>query len=283
MASAKKKPSAKRTVKYAAKTQSTSARTSTNATHAGSDWMKNSSSDWQKGASEWAKQSAKMYQFPLDQNSAEDAAKTAAATMKNATESMMKMSTDMMQKMFGQTSTPSFNAEAFNPATMFKNMPQMPKMEMPTMPQMPGFDAAAMQEKMSHFTRESAEQMAKSSSNATHAMNEAMALSRENLQVLMDVTNIAVTVSKQLGAESVSYMNKLFAQNTDLSKQVLSCRTLNDMFDLASRVMKTNLDSFFSESVKMSEMLFQCATDVSEPLNDRVSETTERMTKAMAA
>jgi hypothetical protein len=30
-------------------------------------------------------------------------------------------------------------------------------------------------------------------------------------------------------------------------------------------------------------MLFQCATDVSEPLNERVSETSERMAKAMTA
>ena len=262
MASAKKKSSAKRNVKYAAKTQTRSAQTSS-ANHTGSntsDWVKNTTATWQKGANEWANQSAKMYQMPFGQNEAQDA----ATSMQSATESMMKMSTDMLQQMMEQAKKAGFAPEQFSQ-------------------QMPGFSPSAAHEKMTGFARESAEQMSKSSTNATRTMNEAMSVTRENLQVMMDVSNISVSVAKQLGAEWVSYMNKTFAQNTELSKQMLSCRTLNDLFDLGSRTMKTNLDSFFSESVKMSEMLFQCATDVSEPLNERMSETTERMTKAMAA
>lgn len=276
MASAKKKSSAKRTVKYAAKAQSNAARTATrtaqNAAHAGAEWAKKNTAEWQKGANEWAKQSAKMYQLPFGQGDMEDATKTAAASMQSATEGMMKMGSDWMQQMFGQAKKAGFSAEAFNPNHMFKSASQMG-----------AFDPAAAQEKMTSFARESAEHFSKSASNGNRAMNEAMEVSRENMQVMMDVAAIATSVSKELGAEWVSYLNKTFTQNVELSKQVLSCRTLNDMFDLSSRMMKSNLDGFFSESVKMSEMLFQCATDVSEPLNERMSETTERMTKAMAA
>lgn len=277
-----KKSSAKRTVKYAAKTQSTSPRTSAAmhsaqaTTQAGSEWVKKganewqrSASEWQKGANEWAKQSAKMYQLP----GAGDVAKNATATMQSATENMMKMGSDMMQQMFSQTKKANGAAESFNPSAMMQQY----------MPSMQQFNANSAQEKMSDFTRSSAEQMAKSMQGCNRALSEAMELARENGEAFVEVTNTAISVSKELGAEYMSYMNKLFSQNAELSKQVLSCRTLNDMFDLASRMMKTNLDGFFSESVKMSEMLFQCATDVSEPLNERMSETTERMTRAMAA
>lgn len=63
---------------------------------------------------------------------------------------------------------------------------------------------------------------------------------------------------------------------------VMSCCTLNDMFDLANRNSKTN-PTRSSRSVKLSEMIFQCATDISEPLNESVSSTTERPTTAMLA
>ena len=284
MASAKKKTTAKRatkpTVKYATKAQASAAHatqsTAHNAAHAGSEWLKKGAAEWQNGASEWAKNSAKMYQLPFGQNDAGDVAKNAAASVQSATENMMKMSSDWMSQMFGNMTNAgkksAFSAEAFNPSTMFQFAPAAK-----------AFDVSSTQEKMGSFTRESMEHMTKAAGNHQHFANEAMHVTRENAQTAAEVANTTVTISKEIGAEMMAYLNKMFAQNVELSKQTLSCRTLNDMFDLATRMMKTNLDGFFSESVKLSEMLFQCATDVSEPLNERVSQTTERLTRAMAA
>jgi hypothetical protein len=102
-------------------------------------------------------------------------------------------------------------------------------------------------------------------------------------QSLGDTLNLATSVSKELAADTINYLNKQFGQNVELSKQALTCRTLNDMFDLATRITKANLDGFFSQSVKISEMVFQCATDVSEPINDRISESASRLSKVMAS
>lgn len=271
MAIAKKKPSAKRTVKYAAKSHVNAKQTAP--AGAASSWAKASASDWQKGASDWAKQSAKMYQLPFAQGDMGQA----ADTVKSATENMMKMSNEMLQQFFGQSAKASA-APSFDPAAFFQQFKQLP-----SVPNMPQFDAASAQEKLSSFARESSEQLSKASQSASRAAAESAQLSRENVEAVTEVCNVAVAVSKELVAELINYANKQFAQNVELSKQVLSCRTLNDMFDLSTRIMKTNLDAYFSESVKISEMVFQCATDVSEPLNERMTETTERLTKAMAA
>ena len=300
MATLKKKPSAKRavkkTVKSATKTQAAAANTAAHATKASAQWANKSAAEWQKGASEWAKQGAKLYQFPSD---AGDVAKNAAASVQSATENMFKASSDMMNQFFGQAKKAASSAktDAFSPASFFQqgampdmtsmfkgaNLPDMTAMFKNAAPQMQNFDPSKAQEKLSAFARESAEQLSKSTGNANRALTEAVELGRENAQVAAEVTNVAVAVSKEVGAEFISYLNKTFSQNIELSKQVLTCRTLNDMFDLATQITKTNLDGFFSESVKLSEKLFQCATDVSEPLNERVSTTTERMNKALAA
>lgn len=272
MAAAKKKSTAKRAVKYAAKAQSSAKKSTTHAAHAAQAtaksaahaWAPKTAAEWQKGASEWAKQSSKLYQLPFAQNEAAD-------SVKSATENMVKMSTDMLQQLFSQNSkansATSKIAEAF-PSQYFTAS---------------SFDPAEVQEKFTSFAREAAEQLSKSASTANRAVSEATTLSRENAQAAVDVANVAVAVSKELSAEIVSYVNKVFSQNVELSKQALTCRTLNDLFDLSTRIMKTNLDGFFNESVKVSEMVFQCANDVSEPLNERVSHSTERLTKAITA
>jgi hypothetical protein len=282
MASAKKKTSAKKSsakpsVKYAAKAQNTARQTSPSAS-----WVNKGAADWQKGASDWAKESAKLYQMPFAQGDVNAAAQQAANTMKSATENMSKMGNEWMQQLFGQQAKATA-AQAFNPQAMMQQLQQQFQQQFSHMPSMPQFDASSMQKKLADIVRESSEQLAKSSQGATRAAEEAAEVARENIEAAVEVSNVAVSVTKELMAEIIGYMNKQFTQNVELSKQALSCRTLNDMFDLSTRIMKCNLDAFFCESVKISEMLFQCATDVSEPLNERVSETTERMTKAMAA
>ena len=173
-------------------------------------------------------------------------------------------------------------------------MPQMPSFDptamvkqfqgsMPKMPQMANLDMGASGEKLSKFAQESSEQLNKASQSASRAGAEAMEISRESVAAMTEALNIVASVSKELAAEMVSYMNKQFSQNVELGKQVMTCRTLNDMFDLAGRFMKTNLDGFFSQSVHVSEVMFEQTTAITEPLSARVTETSERLTKAASA
>jgi hypothetical protein len=283
MATAKKKTAAKSNVKYAAKAQAGARATSATsaAKSAANSWVSGSNADWQKGASDWAKQSAKLYQLPFAQGDVNAATQKAAESVKSATENMVKMSNDMMNQMFSPQAKPSA-ASSFDPAAMFKQFQsQMPKM--PEMSSMPNFDMGAAGEKFTKFAQDSSEQLSKASQSASRASAEAMEISRENLEALVEVLNLATSVSKELAADTINYLNKQFGQNVELSKQALTCRTLNDMFDLATRITKANLDGFFSQSVKISEMVFQCATDVSEPINDRISESASRLSKVMAS
>lgn len=93
MATAKKKTAAKSNVKYAAKAQAGARATSATsaAKSAANSWVSGSNADWQKGASDWAKQSAKLYQLPFAQGDVNAATQKAAESVKSATENMVKM------------------------------------------------------------------------------------------------------------------------------------------------------------------------------------------------
>lgn len=281
MASAKRKTSAKRATKTVRKTQSKAAHAASSVAksaaaqqgqfaRSGAAWAERGAQEWQKGANEWAKQSAKLYQLPFANTDAAAATKQAADQVKSATESFVRAGSDIMSQMFGGT----------DPMAQWKGMMtdaanKMPKMS--SVASLPGAD------KMRDFTRESAAQASKAATDATRALNDAGTLARENAEALVEVSNIAIAVSKELGAELISYTNKTFSQNVELGKQLLTCRTLNDMFDLSTKIMKSNLDGFFSESVRLSEKLFQLGNDVAEPLNERFSDTSTRMAKSLKA
>lgn len=230
---------------------------------------------------DWANQGATL--LPFAQGFAQADMSEAS---KQAAENMMRMGSDVMQQFWNNAKSAAQNPEA----VMSKMQAQandvfahaMPKM--PSMPDfMPGFDAGQMHEKFTKFAQETSEQLSRAASGSGKAVNEAMDLSRENAEAMVEVMNVAVAMCKEMGAEAISCANKSFSRNVELSKEAFTCRTLNDVFDLMSRCLKSNLDGFFSQSVRFSEMLFQTATDVSEPINERISESADRMSKAMVA
>lgn len=282
MTAAKRKASAKRVTKTVRKTQTKAAHAATSVAKSaaaqqgqfarqGAAWAERGAKEWQQGANEWAKQSAKLYQLPFANNDAAAATQQVAEQVKSASEQFVRASSDIMSQMFGGT----------DPMAQWKSLMSNASAGMPKMNGMPGAEATA--EKMRDFTRESAAQATKAASDATRAMNEASELARENAEAFVECNNIAIAVSKEIGAELISYTNKTFSQNVELGKQLLSCRTLNDMFDLSTKIMKSNLDGFFSESVRLSEKLFQLGNDVAEPMNERFSDTSDRLTKSLKA
>jgi hypothetical protein len=143
------------------------------------------------------------------------------------------------------------------------------------------FNPQNAQSSFQDFGRESAEQMNRSATQAAQFMHELQDIARENASVLSEAGNQWVTMTKEIGAETINYANRSFAQQVELSKQVMGCRTLNDLFDWAGKVMKSSLDGYFTQSVELSEKLFEAANTISDPINVCISETTERLSRSL--
>lgn len=217
----------------------------------------------------FAQQSAKLYQLPFAQEDVGEAARQASETMRATAENMMKASNDMMQQFF---------AQAPQAAAAAKNNPFTNGAEQAFSfagPQAFSFGKNPFEQ----FSKE----FSKAASGKSFAANESFELVRENVEALVACANIAANMSKQLAAHAVAYSNRSFSQHVELSKQALACRTLNDLFDLSSKYAKTFFDSFFSESIAVSELMFQGASDISEPLNERINESAERVNKIIQA
>lgn len=123
----------------------------------------------------------------------------------------------------------------------------------------------------------------KATDQATKSFNEAFSQSNEQIKACMECSNITADAAKAFTNEWMRFTNESFSDNMELSKDMFTCRTINDVFDLHNKLVRSNLDHFFNQSVKFSEMMFQYASDAAEPMNESFASTTKKFNKSFAA
>ncbi len=143
-------------------------------------------------------------------------------------------------------------------------------------------EAQKVQEKAFEMGRESAEHLSKSADALSKSLYEAISMSRDNIETMVECGNLTASLAKDLSNEMIEYANQAFSDNVELSKSVFACRTINDMVDLQNKIVKSSLDSFFNQSSKLSGMIFEYSSEAFEPINERFAEATEQMSKALA-
>lgn len=143
-------------------------------------------------------------------------------------------------------------------------------------------EAQKAQEKAFEIGRESAQQISKSADAVTKSLYEAISISRDNVEAMVECGNLTASLAKDLSNELVEYANKAFSDNVEISKNAFSCRTINDVVELQSKIVRNSIDSFFNQSSKITNMMFEYGAEAFEPINERVAQTTEQLSKVIA-
>ena len=108
-------------------------------------------------------------------------------------------------------------------------------------------------------------------------------LSKETIDAFVQASTIwakgAETISKQVMALTQNSMQS----SVVTAKAILGCKTLRDVIDLQADYTRSNFDTLVAEGTKLSEMSFKVANDAIAPIQARVSEAVEKLTKPVAA
>lgn len=144
-------------------------------------------------------------------------------------------------------------------------------------------EAQRAQEKIFSIGRDSAETMAKSADALTKVMHEAIASSRDNIEACVECSNVTASLTKEISTEVFESANQAFSDSVEFSKNFLACRTINDMMELNNKAIKRNCDNLFSQSAKLSNLLFEYASEALEPINERAAQATEQFNKALSS
>jgi len=144
-------------------------------------------------------------------------------------------------------------------------------------------EAQKMQDKVIAMSRDGAEKLAKSADVATKAMYDAFSGTRDNIEAAVECGNVTAALAKDVSSELFEYANKSFAETVEVSKELFACRTINDMMELQSRIMKSAMDNAFAQSSRLSNLLFEYSAEALEPINERVSQVSEQFSKNLNA
>jgi hypothetical protein len=144
-------------------------------------------------------------------------------------------------------------------------------------------EAQHAQEKVLHLSQESLEKWTQSTDKTVRNFITTFALNKEQVDALMESGKIAGDVSRDLQESLMSELNALYNEQVALSKDMLACRTLNDMVELQNRAMQSTMQHLFNHSARMTDAWFKLATDAVEPINTQAAQTTARLNKTLAA
>jgi phasin family protein len=74
-----------------------------------------------------------------------------------------------------------------------------------------------------------------------------------------------------------------FEEGVALSKTLLGAKTIQDVVEVQSTLVKTSFDKAMAESGRISEMSMKVAEEAFAPINDRMSVAMQRVMKPIAA
>jgi len=128
-----------------------------------------------------------------------------------------------------------------------------------------------MQDQFMQFGREASDQLAQATNSLTQGFNDAAEQSRYGVEAIIESGNVTADMTRNFTNEAFRFANEAFSDSIEISKEIFGCKTINDVYDMQNKMVRSNLDHFFNQTSRMSDMMFQYIADATEPLNQAVS------------
>lgn len=147
-----------------------------------------------------------------------------------------------------------------------------------------GTDAAAKgYEKAVAVSKEQVEAAAKVGADAFKGYEDVIAYNQNNLEAMMKVSAIWTKGVQDFNKELTVLANTSMEQSVTATKQILGCKTVEEVVAVQTDLAKTNYDNAVAESRKLSDMSIKLAENAAAPITARVNETVATFSKPLAA
>jgi len=144
------------------------------------------------------------------------------------------------------------------------------------------FTAAAASETVEQAVQATREQVEKASAAATQGYGDFTAFQKDAFDALVRSSEILARGAEALGKEYFSFAQHTATANSEATKALLAARSLQEVVDLQSKMVRTNFDKSVDEGGKISEMSLKIASDAFEPLQKQISVAVETAMKPLS-
>ena len=126
------------------------------------------------------------------------------------------------------------------------------------------------------------EQIEKVSAAATQGYGDFASLQKDAFDAMVRSSEILAKGVEALGKEYFAFAQDSATANSEAAKALLTARSLQEVVDLQSKMVRTNFDKSVDESGKLSEMSLKIASEAFEPLQKQISVAVEAAIKPLS-
>ena len=112
------------------------------------------------------------------------------------------------------------------------------------------------------------------------ALNDANAVSKQNLEAVVASVTAATKGAEALGAQAMAYSKAAFDNQVTAAKALAGAKSVQEIVELQTAFAKSALETYMAEVAKMSETVQASVKDSVKPLNERVTAVVERLQAA---
>jgi len=108
-------------------------------------------------------------------------------------------------------------------------------------------------------------------------------LSHANFEALNAVTRIVADGANLAGQALVDYSRGAFEQGVSTGKALLTVKSLPDAVEIHSSYLKGSADAAYAETIRLSKLGAQVASEAAAPITGRINATIEAFKQPLAA
>ena len=125
--------------------------------------------------------------------------------------------------------------------------------------------------------------MTKTKAQFENLASEAKNFGRDGFEAFSKSLTLYAKGVETIMRESMSIAQKTAEKQTQLVKEAMSAKTINQWAEAQSRIAQTNFDDCMAAASKLSELSVRVMTESAEPLNHQISKGMKKATASVAA
>lgn len=143
--------------------------------------------------------------------------------------------------------------------------------------------ARKMQEKTLEMGRKNVEQMRGTADGISRVATECRDVCSGNVDTLIEVGATASHNLQNISNEMKDTSNRVIQECTDLMKDAMACRTIDDMVAVQQKAVHQMSNNYFDITNKLYGVFFDSCSEAVGPLSDRSAAASKQIHKAMSA
>lgn len=126
------------------------------------------------------------------------------------------------------------------------------------------------------------EQVEKASDAALRGYDELTAINKDNMDAFVQAANIMSKGVEDMGKVYWAFAQSSVETGVEASKALMGARTINDVMEIQTDLVRSNVDNAIAEGTKLTEMAVKVTNETAAPLQKRYAVAVEKVAKPIA-